>query len=190
LAKLLKKQLFCHLFATSFGPIAILWSVFGAKPGILRVLLSNPGCSSKKILRTSFPECISNSSPEINLISEQISEFLSGEDVVFSLDIARVDLCPAFQRRVLLSEFGIPRGYVSTYRRIARYLDNPKGARAVGTALANNPFPILIPCHRAIRTDGTLGGFQGGIEMKKKLLQMEGTMLDKNGRVTTERVFY
>jgi methylated-DNA-[protein]-cysteine S-methyltransferase len=62
---------------------------------------------------------------------------------------------------------------VSTYQRIAGHLGSPQAARAVGTTLAHNPFPIIVPCHRAIRTDGTLGGFQGGMEMKRALLERD-----------------
>jgi len=79
---------------------------------------------------------------------------------------------------------------MSTYQRIASYLGNANGARAVGTALANNPFPIIIPCHRAIRSDGTLGGYQGGLEMKRALLEMEGVLFNTLGRVVTEEFFY
>ncbi|MCK4234435.1 MGMT family protein [candidate division WOR-3 bacterium] len=95
-----------------------------------------------------------------------------------------------FQQKVLRAEHGIPRGSVSTYQRIAMYLGNPKGARAVGNALANNPFPIIIPCHRAIRSDGTLGGYQGGLEMKRVLLEMEGIDFHDTRRIATKDFFY
>jgi methylated-DNA-[protein]-cysteine S-methyltransferase len=62
-------------------------------------------------------------------------------------------------------------------------LDHPRAARAVGTALARNPFPVIIPCHRAIRGDGTLGGFGGGLKMKRALLEMEGVRFDRYGKV-------
>jgi methylated-DNA-[protein]-cysteine S-methyltransferase len=98
--------------------------------------------------------------------------------------------CSEFQRRVLLAEYGIRRGWVSTYGRIARHLGMPQGARAVGSALAHNPFPIIIPCHRAIAADGSLGGYQGGPEMKRSLLEMEGIAFGANGRVQVERFYY
>ena len=63
------------------------------------------------------------------------------------------------------------------------YLGKSNGARAVGNALANNPFPLIVPCHRAIRSDRHLGGYQGGLEMKRALLETEGIAFDKAGRV-------
>jgi methylated-DNA-[protein]-cysteine S-methyltransferase len=60
----------------------------------------------------------------------------------------------------------------------------------VGNALATNPFPIVIPCHRAIRSDGTLGGYQGGLAMKRALLEQEGVDLDERGKVLSPRLFY
>ena len=95
-----------------------------------------------------------------------------------------------FEQGVLRAEHGIPRGKVSTYQRIARHLGSAQAARAVGTALAHNPFPIIVPCHRAIRSDGTLGGFQGGVEMKRVLLEMEGGLIDGSGRVVPRELFY
>ena len=79
---------------------------------------------------------------------------------------------------------------MSTYQRIAGHLGNTQAARAVGTALAHNPFPIIVPCHRAIRSDGTLGGFQGGVEMKRALLGMEGVLADGSGRIVPGQLFY
>jgi methylated-DNA-[protein]-cysteine S-methyltransferase len=90
----------------------------------------------------------------------------------------------------LRAEHGIPRGSVSTYQRIAKLLGNRNATRAVGGALANNPFPIIIPCHRAIRSDGTLGGYQGGLKMKRALLEMEGVFFNALGRVLTDKFFY
>lgn len=175
---------------TPFGPVAIFWSIYRGRPKIRRVLLSKTGVSPKQLDEASFPDFISSSCAEVDVVADQIVAFLAGDDIRFSLDIARLDLCSNFQQKVLRAEHGIPRGRVSTYQRIASYLGNPKGARAVGTALANNPFPIIIPCHRAIRSDGTLGGYQGGPEMKRALLEMEGIIFNALARIATEEVFY
>jgi methylated-DNA-[protein]-cysteine S-methyltransferase len=91
---------------------------------------------------------------------------------------------------VLRAEHAIPRGSVSTYQLIAAHLGSANGARAVGNALAKNPFPLIVPCHRAVRSTGHLGGFQGGLEMKRALLEMEGVGLDDVERVVVERFHY
>jgi len=175
---------------TRFGPVAIVWSVPHRQPKIRRILLSRPGLSAKRIVKSLFSSSTSSSCSEVDVVADQITAFLTGKDIHFSLAVARLDLCSEFQKNVLRAEHGIPRGSISTYQRIASYLGNAQAARAVGTALARNPFPIIVPCHRAICSNGTLGGFQGGIEMKRRLLEMEGILLNGSDRVVSGPLFY
>ena len=126
----------------------------------------------------------------IGELGAQLQRFLEGEAIVFDLGLVALEVCGDFQRRVLLAEYGVPRGWVSTYGRIALHLGLAGGARAVGQGLAGNPFPIVIPCHRAVRADGALGGYQGGPAMKRALLEMEGVRFTERGAVCMERVFY
>jgi len=100
-----------------------------------------------------------------------------------------LERCTDFQRRVILTEYSIPRGRVSTYGRIARALGVMGGARAVGSALARNPFPLVIPCHRAVRSDGAMSGYQGGAPMKRALLEMEGVEVSPAGRVLVDHFY-
>jgi O-6-methylguanine DNA methyltransferase len=99
-------------------------------------------------------------------------------------------VCGAFQRKVLLAEYRIPRGWVSTYGKIAKHVGVAGGSRAVGRALAENPFPIIVPCHRAVRVNGEIGGYQGGSDMKRALLEMEGVEFTEKGRVSMHKVHY
>ena len=181
---------FYCLHKTAFGLVAILWSIYQEEPKIKRIFLSKPKISAKEIVQTSFPDFIASSCPRIDLVGDQMEAFLTGNNIQFSLELARMDLCSAFQQKVLCAEHRIPRGNVSTYQRIARHLGNFHGARAVGTALATNPFPIIIPCHRAIRSDRTLGGYQGGLSMKQALLKMEGISFDSSGNVIIDSLYY
>ncbi len=178
------------ILRSPFGPVALLWSVHKGQPKIFRVLLSKPNVSAEHQLIKLFPDSEAATCTEIDVIADDIEAFFIGEDIQFSLERVRMDLCSGFQQEVLRAENGIPRGAVSTYQRIARHVGRPRGARAVGNALANNPFPIIIPCHRAIRTDFTIGEYQGGIKTKRTLLEMEGIDLDETGHVKTKDFFY
>ncbi len=84
-----------------------------------------------------------------------------------------------FQIKVWNYIKNIPRGETRTYLEIAKALNKPKAARAVGNAVGKNPFPPKVPCHRVIRSDGSLGGYSGsgGRKTKKKLLKLEGIIL-------------
>ena len=79
---------------------------------------------------------------------------------------------------------------MSTYGRLAGQLGLSKASRAVGNSLARNPFPIVIPCHRAVRSDGELGGYQGGAGMKRALLEMEGIEFLQSGKVVMSQAYY
>jgi methylated-DNA-[protein]-cysteine S-methyltransferase len=89
------------------------------------------------------------------------------------VDLSRLG---SFQRRVLEQLRRIPRGQVRTYRAIAKEIGHPGATRAVGTACARNPVPLVIPCHRVVRSDGGLGGYslRGGVALKRRLLEQEG----------------
>ena len=172
--------------ATRFGPVRLILSLSGSK--VQRILL--PGDPrADAVPNADLPSGKEPRDNGIRALIAGIQSFLRGNDVRFDIDLLDLDRCPPFQRRVLLAEYGIPRGYVSTYGRIARHLGNPGAARAVGNALAGNPFPLVIPCPRALRTDGRPGGFQGGLAMKQRLLEMEGVRF-RDGRAIMDRMWY
>ncbi len=111
-----------------------------------------------------------------HLFKDQILEYLSGTrknfDHIDLLDLGGTD----FQKSVWKALLEIPYGQTSSYKQIANLIGNPKAVRAVGTACGNNPFLIIIPCHRIVKSDGSLGGFAYGSEIKKKLLKLEGNI--------------
>jgi methylated-DNA-[protein]-cysteine S-methyltransferase len=120
----------------------------------------------------------------------KVQQYLEGENPKFDLSVLDFDICSEIQRKVLIAEYNIPRGWVSTYKRIANHIGIKNGARVVGNSLARNPYPIFIPCHRAIKSDGALGGYQGGLEMKRLLLEMEGVEISAKGKVQTDKMYY
>lgn len=186
-----KEDLLRHIVRkTRFGPAVILWELRSHKPMVRQILISRPGQPAVMSLKKQFPDSLPFSCSLIDDLAGRIAAFLDGADVRFALERVRLDLCPPFQQRALLAEYGIPRGSVSTYGRIAAHLGVGGGARAVGNALATNPFPIVIPCHRAIRSDATLGGYQGGLAMKRALLEQEGVTIDERDKVVSPRLCY
>jgi O-6-methylguanine DNA methyltransferase len=112
----------------------------------------------------------------------QLEEFVAGRRKAFDL---RIDLggLPPFPRRVLLAVAQVPYGEVRSYANIAATVGKPRAARAVGSALSRNPASLFIPCHRIIRSDGTLGEYgervwgRSASEVKRRLLRLEGVNL-------------
>lgn len=184
------KSPFYVLLPSTFGPIGIVWQETGKGPKVHRVFLPNERAPVESLIQMTFADISPLSCPTIAELGERIQGFLKGESVDFELDMIALERCSGFQQRVLLAEHKIPRGWVSTYGRIARSLGISDGDRAVGNALAHNPFPIIIPCHRAIKSNGELGGFQGGLRMKRALLELEGVEFSHSGRVVTNRIYY
>lgn len=103
----------------------------------------------------------------------QLDEYFAGERQTFELpaDLAGV---PPFQQRVLSALARVPYGELTTYGALARSIENPRAARAVGGALNRNPVPIVLPCHRVVGSTGSLVGYGGGLERKRALLELEG----------------
>ena len=106
-------------------------------------------------------------------IFDQIDKYLKGEvkkfDIYDKLEITGTD----FQKSIWQELINIPYGETRTYKDIAQKISNPKALRAVGTAIGKNPFFIIIPCHRVSRSDGKMGGFAYGLDVKEKLLDLE-----------------
>ncbi len=136
-------------------------------------------CENNSIVRVRLDELLQagkpSSDPLLRQAQAQLEEYFSGTRKEFSLPCALGTLT-AFQRDVLELTSRIPYGEVCTYGQIASSLGKPQASRAVGAALARNPLPILIPCHRVVAANGHLTGYLGrkGIAGKKLLLELEG----------------
>jgi methylated-DNA-[protein]-cysteine S-methyltransferase len=112
------------------------------------------------------------SSSFLKRLKQDLLSYWQGERVDFTNYSLKLDGYSPFQRKVWKLTQEIPYGEVRSYKWIAKRLGS-KGYRAVGQALAHNPFPLIIPCHRVIREDKSLGGFSAGLEIKRKLLRKE-----------------
>jgi methylated-DNA-[protein]-cysteine S-methyltransferase len=115
-----------------------------------------------------------STSPEIvRTAAQQLSEYFAGERTDFDLELELVG-GTEFQRDVWLSLGEIPFGKTISYAELANMVGRPSAFRAVGQANGANPIPIVLPCHRVIASGGGIGGYGGGLDMKRKLLALEG----------------
>jgi methylated-DNA-[protein]-cysteine S-methyltransferase len=181
---------FYVLLSSAFGTFAIVWQETDRGPRVCRIFLPEEQTSVEDLVQITFADSSRLSCPTITELGERIQSFLGGGAVDFGLDVIALEKCSEFQQRVLLAVHKIPRGWISTYGRIVRSLQVPGGARAVGRALSLNPFPIIIPCHRIIKSNGDLGGFGGGLRMKQALLELEGIEFSQRGNVLANRIHY
>ena len=130
--------------------------------GVKRRLLENlPGAESDKDF--------------FKRLQEQIADYFEGARVDFSRVPVALEGFSGFSQKILTACRKVKIGQTTTYSELARKTGRPAACRAVGSAMARNPLPLIIPCHRVIRTDGKMGGFSasGGIPLKKKMLELE-----------------
>jgi len=118
---------------------------------------------------------VSEATARLTAAQQQLMEYLEGTRQEFDLPL---DLSggTAFQRRVWRTLLNVPYAKLRSYQWVAARVGGPQYARAVGNAVGANPLPIVVPCHRIVAQDATLGGFSGGLPTKRKLLTLEGTL--------------
>ncbi len=112
----------------------------------------------------------------VETAASQLREYFSGRRHIFDLDVDLTGVTP-FTRDVLNATADVPFGHLVTYRDIARSIGKPNATRAVGNALGRNPVPVIVPCHRIVRSDHSIGGYTGGLDIKERLLSIEGSGL-------------
>jgi methylated-DNA-[protein]-cysteine S-methyltransferase len=111
--------------------------------------------------------------PRLDPVARELDEYFAGKRTRFDLPLDWSLIRGRFATEVLRATAAIPYGAVSTYSAVAGEAGNAAASRATGNALGNNPIPVVIPCHRVLRTGGGLGGYTGGIERKQALLELE-----------------
>lgn len=162
----------------------ICWHSFVAPFGIVRLAASHNGLvmlSWRPMSDAAFItqiECrhpqvqITSGSDELERVEIQLLEYFGAKrhDFDVPVDLAGMTV---FQRAVLGAVSSVDFGTITTYSEIANRIGRPKAVRAVGNALGKNPVAIIVPCHRVVRSDGSLGGYTGGIQYKTLLLNIE-----------------
>ena len=159
------------VFETVLGPVYVAWS----RLGVSAAMHSESAAEFVEWFRKDVGRQLVRVDPPADL-ARKIEDQLDGKHRL-RFDLRR--LTP-FTQAVLRKTQEIPRGQVRPYGWIAREIGHPAAVRAVGTALANNPIPYFIPCHRVIRTDGVIGNYGGGgPEAKRNILSLEGVQLKR-----------
>ena len=155
-----------YLAATQRG-ICMVSLGYKSKKGFIEEIKNQKGVEGKDIVRND--NCFT-------AIKNDIRRYLSGEAVSFRRHTLAID-GTGFQKKVWAALSHIPYGKVLTYKQVAEKIGAPNAFRAAGSACGANELPIIIPCHRVIASNGGLGGFSGGLKLKRFLLSLEGVEL-------------
>lgn len=144
--------------------------------GLVRLAFPEEDVDSvlERLARRISPRIVEASAP-LEQARRELEQYFSGRRREFELALDWT-LIGTFGRRVLRVTSEIPYGGVLSYAEVAADAGSPRGYRAAGNALGSNPIPIVIPCHRVLRSGGTLGGYGGGLDRKRWLLELEGAL--------------
>ncbi|MET3614662.1 methylated-DNA-[protein]-cysteine S-methyltransferase [Rhizobium aquaticum] len=165
------------LFETALGVCGIAWS----EAGLLRVQLPDRDAAATAARLAKAARRAGGAVPAFATeTAERLSDYAAGEAVDFSDIILDFDGVAAFEATVYHALRRVGRGETVTYGELAMLAGSPGAAQAVGTAMARNPWPVVVPCHRVLAAGNKPGGFSapGGLVTKAKLLAMEGVHLD------------
>jgi methylated-DNA-[protein]-cysteine S-methyltransferase len=163
----------------SYGPVDSPFGtllVASTKRGVVRLAFpEEPAESVLERLAAHLSPRIVEAPAQLDPLRRELEEYFAGGRRSFQTPLDWSLIGP-FAQRVLRATAAIPFGGVLSYAEVAAEAGSPRGSRAAGNALGSNPIPIVIPCHRVLRTGGALGGYGGGIERKRWLLQLEGAL--------------
>jgi methylated-DNA-[protein]-cysteine S-methyltransferase len=168
------------------SPVGPLWIAVGPKGVVTIHYGSEPSHGElARIVRTYGPGVLPDAR-RADAVARQLDEYFEGKRRTFSVP---VDLSPltTFQRRILGATARVPYGDVATYATVAAEAGNRRASRAAGAALGSNPVPIVVPCHRVLASDGSLGGYGGGLPAKRHLLQLERGNVPPGGWVRADQ---
>jgi methylated-DNA-[protein]-cysteine S-methyltransferase len=150
------------------GPLAVA----STPRGLVRLAYS-PGDDFAEDLATKLSPRVLRAPARLDEVRRELDQYFEGKREAFEFPIDW-SLTRGFFRKVLQETARIGYGSVGTYSEMARRAGSPRAVRAAGNALGSNPIPVVVPCHRVLRTGGALGGYTGGLERKEFLLRLEG----------------
>ena len=146
--------------------------ILGSTKGIMRSTLPQPSAQEARRLLGEQVSYAERSHHLFDALIARLQSYFQTEKVDFPNELDLVG-ATSFQRQVWGATRLIPYGDTKSYKWVAEQIRNPRATRAIGQALAKNPLPIIIPCHRVVNSDGGLGGFSDGLELKRHLLNLE-----------------
>ena len=166
----------------AFKTSTLGWMAFAVCDKFLHELTFGRKSKKAALAQLSVPLCCSVQSENLCWhadVIRKLNDYANGQAIDFTDIRLKLDGFSPFHRRILLQCQRIPFGHTITYTNLAARSGSPRAARAVGNAMARNRFPLVVPCHRVVRSDGELGGFSApqGIKMKQRLLEMEGVKI-------------
>jgi len=162
-------------YTTFNSPIGKIY-IAAVKEGVVKISFSNESPQElEKYCQKYIGAGIREGTEYTRDAKEQILKYLEGKSQ--SLDFPVIHLNSPFRKKVLEAERNIPYGETRSYGEVAEMVNNPRASRAVGSANAENPLPLYFPCHRIISSNGSLGGYGGGLGVKKYLLDLEAKSL-------------
>lgn len=166
-----QRRLFYHIFETAFGPSAIVYQDTPFQ--LTRVFLPDKKAARLKSHAAKEGAGSPGTHADAESIAKMIQNYFIGRPIPLRPGILDMSGLTPLHRKTLATTARIPFGSVRSYREIAADIGRPRAYRFVGTSMARNPFPIIIPCHRVIRSDGKIGQFGGGSELKRKMIELE-----------------
>lgn len=160
-----------------FGPLLAA----STERGLLRLAFPEEGTEPvlARLAERISPRVL-ESPARLEPLKRELDEYFEGRRRLFQTPLDWSLIGP-FGTKVLSATAAIPYGSVLTYTDVAGKAGSPRGSRAAGNALGSNPIPIVIPCHRVLRTGGALGGYAGGLDRKRRLLELEGALTPSLG---------
>jgi len=155
-----------------FGPLLLA----ATKRGLVRLAFpeEQPDSVLERLASRISPRIVEAAAP-LEPARRELDEYFEGRRRAFEIPLDWT-LSGPFARRVLHATARIPFGGVLSYAQVARRAGSPRGSRAAGNALGSNAIPIVVPCHRVLRSGGALGGYGGGLDRKRWLLELEGAL--------------
>jgi methylated-DNA-[protein]-cysteine S-methyltransferase len=188
-----------NVFETHLGCCGIAWRINSVPGGVNAVVYFQlpeitQEVTTAKLARFCGVESASQPPAEINALMHKVESHFAGEIQDFQDVVLDLEATGEFARQVYSVVQKIPAGQTRTYGEVAKAIQRPSAARAVGHALGRNPIALLVPCHRVMAANGNLCGFSafGGVNMKLRMLELEGVKLElsagHNQSATSENI--